>query len=125
MAVPTGSLTTLAIVKDELSITASTYDTYLERLIGAATAYVTSFCKRTFHYEAAIIEKVAGFGTSYLCLSRAPVLTITSITYDGATINSADYAIDGDGASGLVYSPSSWAWSTVSGQGSSRFLYGF
>jgi hypothetical protein len=117
MTLPTGSLTTLAIVKTELNISSSTDDTYLERLIGASTAFISSYCNRTFHYGTGIAEEVAGFGTQYLQLSRAPVLSITSVTYDGQTINSDNYSIDGDGSSGMLYAPAGWTWSTIGGQG--------
>jgi hypothetical protein len=123
MAVPTGSLTTLTTVKSELNISSSTDDTYLERLIGAATAYAESICNRTFYYSAAITESVAGYGTAYLQLSRAPLSSITSITFDGQTVSSDNYEIYGDGKAGLVYSPTLWINTAMSGPGITKNSY--
>jgi hypothetical protein len=118
MAVPTGSLTTLTNVKTELSISSSSDDSYLERLIGAATGLISSYTKRTFHYGTAITEYVHGFGTPHLKVSRTPIVSITSITYDGSTIDSDDYEVRGsDANAGIIYKPSCWVWSTNAGPG--------
>ena len=119
MAVPTGSITTLANAKAELNIPTATTtdDTYIERLIGAMTQFAETFCRRRFYYDAAITEYVAGFGTAYLQLARPPITSITSVTLDGSTISSSNYSVNGLLNSGLIYSEVGWANTGLVGSG--------
>lgn len=114
MAVATGALTTLTAVKSELSISSSTDDTYLEGLIDQVSEFIANYCNRKFHYGAAITEKVAGFGGTFLRISRFPLKTITSVAFNGATVDSSSYEIyDTDGVTGLIYSAGGWIWTTA------------
>lgn len=116
MALVTGSLVTLATVKTELGISSSTDDAYLERVIAASTDTISAFCRRTFHYETGIVEKVSGSATPYMTLAKAPLVSIASITYDGSTVDSTDYEIH-DAKAGLVYNKGTWIWYATGGAG--------
>ncbi len=100
------ALTTLALVKDELGITASTYDTVLERMILAASQAIGRFCNRDFRKEAAT-ERLPGSGTLRLVLARTPVTAIASIVDDGTTVGSGTYSIE-NAAAGIVVGDAVW-----------------
>lgn len=123
MALTSAALTTLANVKTELGITASTWDTTIERMIEVVSDQIANYCGRTLHYSAAEAEKVIGSGEAFLVVTRTPLLSITSITYDGATVSSSNYAIHGDGKSGLIYSDYGWVWTALGTGGASSEPY--
>lgn len=110
MAVASNALVTLTTVLDELGLTSDggTQDARLERYINSASAAIASYCNRVFQYEAGIVEKVAGYGSPRLYLSRTPILSISSITLDGSTLNSSDYELD-DSAQ-YLYREDGWIW---------------
>ena len=120
MALSANCLTNLAAVKDELRIPESdtTYDTSLERYIHAVTAAFESLCDRKFHYGAGIVEKVAGYGTVFVSVSRTPILSVASIVADGATVDAGDYTIHAE--EGLLHRDTGWAW-TASVQPSATY----
>ena len=103
------ALTTLGTVKDELGITDASSDETLKRLINAVSRRIRSYCRRTFYYEVDIVEQFAGYGSTNLLLSRMPVISVDSITYDSMAVDSDDYSI-GDAAAGILYRPTGWAW---------------
>ena len=112
MALSDGVLTLLATVKTELSISASTDDTYLERLIETASDMIEAYCNRTFSYTAAIVETVRSYGFTDLRVSRMPLKTITSITLDGSTVSSSNYTLHNANA-GIIHSRYGWGWSAA------------
>jgi hypothetical protein len=109
MALADNALTTLATVKTELSITGSSDDAYLERLIDAASAFIASYCRREFHSQSSIAEKVAGHGGKFLTVAVTPITTLTSISYDGSAVGSDNYEIH-DADAGLIYALGAWVW---------------
>jgi hypothetical protein len=109
MALIATSLVNLATVKTDLGISGSSEDTKLERYIHVATDAIEKYCRRTFSRDTAIVEKVAGFGTEKLRVARAPINSITSITYDGTTVDSDDYKIHNANA-GLIFRSGGWWW---------------
>lgn len=113
MTLEAHALCTLADVKEELGITVATYDTRLERLIHAVSSSIAGYCGRTLHYDAAISESVAGFGGPRIMLEHVPIVSITSITMDGLTLDATDYEIE-DAAAGFVRRESGWVWSARS-----------
>lgn len=102
MALSAHALTTVATVKDELAITVSTYDSYLERLVNVYSEAIENFCGRHFEQGTGIVEKVAGHFGMYLIVDRTPLTSISSITFNGSTIDSTSYEIDGAGSSGKI-----------------------
>lgn len=99
-------LTTVARVKDDLGISGSTDDTVLGRMIDRASRRIVSYCNREFAQET-ISETVKAYGGHNLLMSRAPIVSVTSIAYDGTTIPATDYELAEPGA-GLIYSPYGW-----------------
>lgn len=101
-------------LKDELSISGSGEDDKLSRIINSASQQIEKYIGRILYYEADIVEKSAGFGTSFLLTKRTPLHSISSITYDGDTVDSDNYEIHGDGGSGQIYRKSGWNWTAQS-----------
>jgi len=119
MTIATNALTTVATVKSDLGISVSTYDTILEGLVNAASTLIESRAGRQFHYEQVTAEKIAGHGTELLSVARYPIdkSKAVAITYDGDTVDTADYEVDGDGKAGLIRSIyGNWEW-TAGGAG--------
>jgi len=98
------TLTTLAKVKAELSITGSAQDALLTSYIGSASAAIEQFCNRTFGVatikdEAWPDREVYSFqlpgSLSSIQLSSWPVVAMTSLTENGdALVESTDYRVD-------------------------------
>lgn len=109
MALASNALTTLATAKSELQLTGSCDDSYLERLINAASDFVEQYTGRSFYNEAAKVEKVAGYATAFLTVSKSPLNSIASITFDGETVAAADYEIHNAGA-GMIWKRGGWVW---------------
>lgn len=121
MALSENCLTTLSAVKDELRISEAdtTYDTPLERYIQSVSAAFETLCDRKFHFGAGIVEKVPGYGTRLVVLSRRPVVSVSSVVVDGATLSSGDYELH-DAEAGLLYRSCGWPW-TASTQASATY----
>jgi hypothetical protein len=111
VAVAAHALTTLATVLDELALEQDTgpKDTRLERYINAASEFVRTFCGRSFHREDNIAESVRGRGGTLIQVSRRPIITIDSITVDGATLQASTYSVD-DADRGLIFRSTGWPW---------------
>lgn len=107
-----GALTTLVTMLDELALTGDggAQDARLERFINAATALVESHCARRFARVDEIEESLRPRGTVYLWPERAPILTVHSITVDGAELAATDYEIHDvrPGTPGKLFRASSW-----------------
>lgn len=111
MAVGAHALTTLAVLKASLGITASTDDTLLERYIDAASEWLERSCGRHFEYAAAQVDDIPGFGWDKLVLSRPPIGTIASITYDGAAVDITNLVLaQWEKDAGLVPRAGGWTW---------------
>lgn len=110
MALAPNALTTPKQIREELGLTS---ETGLDRLINAASDRIERYCQRSFFYEAARVEKLAGFRSNYLTVSKAPIIEVASLTYDGATIAATEYEIDDDwhirSSSGFVWTAATWS----------------
>lgn len=108
VALATNALTTKELIKGDLGIATAvtTYDDIICGLINAASALIESRAGRKFHYESVTSEKLPGLGADTLSVARYPIDTskIVTITYDGDTVDSTSYEIDGDGSSGIIRS---------------------
>jgi hypothetical protein len=91
----TYDLTTLATVKDELSITTNVSDATLKRYISSASAAAAQYCNRVFPVEAVsdtfLKIRDPRRGLFYgriepLQLSRWPVIAVASLIEDGTTL---------------------------------------
>lgn len=91
MSLSAKALTTLDNVKSVLGINTSTEDTYLERLIEAASAYVEGQTGRQWlgAYATDIVEYPDPIGR-FLFLKALPIKSITSIVENGAALAYTD-----------------------------------
>lgn len=105
-AASTKQLTTLATLKADLGITTTDDDTLLGLKIDQASAAIVSYCGREFAQET-VVETLPAYGGMNILLTRTPVTTITSITYDSATVPAADYTLI-EPTIGTVYNKSGW-----------------
>lgn len=106
------NLTTLATVKEELSITGSDKDDLLNRWIREASAAIAGYCNRVFGAETVLEAFRSGYNGS-LVLDRYPVISMTSIAVDDTALVAADYELDAQ--TGVLYRLTSDARSTWSG----------
>lgn len=106
------ALTTKARVKDRLSITVTSFDTVLDRLINGATDWIENQCQRRF-LETTYTQKVYSVPNrkqKYLMLKNFPVSALSAVQYRAgtpATPNWTDLTTDqfellDDGAAGIV-----------------------
>jgi hypothetical protein len=126
MALSGSDLCTLNDVKTRLGIALSdtSKDTLIEDAIMAASGMIADYCDRTFEYDAAIVENVAGHGTAELIVSRPPIKAsggITSIKYDGDTLDADSYSCVGrHQKAGVIQLDQPAYWTTRQGAGSMR-----
>lgn len=74
----------------------------IEWAIEVSTAWINNYCGRDFVYEATKVDKIISRGGRFLLVEKSPLVTITSITFDGDTIPSADYEIY-DANAGIIF----------------------
>jgi Phage gp6-like head-tail connector protein len=108
----TYALTNLARLKDRLTITETTKDAALERIINGATGYIERYCNRRFARATYTneVHNVNGRDQDYVSLRQVPIVSISSFQYRAGTPSTpswtsfiADqYEIAGDGLAGLV-----------------------
>lgn len=102
------ALTTLAALKAELSLSSSAEDAYLASLIERASARLVSLCGgRQWHYDQAITEKVASWGSPFLLLTRRPVWSVASVELEGVAFTD-EYYIENALAGVLARKQSVW-----------------
>lgn len=106
------AFTTLANLKTDLGITGSTFDTTLERRILAASELIEGWLGRKLRRETVTDERFAGNGWPTAYLARSPIVSITSITFDGATVSSTAYRIQ-DAERGCLYREDGWTWTAA------------
>lgn len=87
------NLTELSTIKTELGITDTSEDTRLTRLINMADDLVQKVLGRNLFYEAGIVETVSSGGRNLIYVSRLPLASVASITFDGVEEDSDNYSI--------------------------------
>jgi len=112
MALAANALVTIATVEEDLGISSGSEDSKLTRYINAASEAIAKYCHRLFHRDTARVEKVAGHGNPKLRLGSGPINSVTSIVYDGGTIDSDSYEIHNANA-GLLYGINGWNWTAA------------
>lgn len=137
MALSAYALCTVALVETELGLASGADDDRIERLIESASRTINRYCNRPegFHSESARVDDVPGKGTVLLHVPKTPINSITSIVYDPSdsndTVDSSEYAIQGDGEHGAIYREGGWRWDVAYAQaiqlhplpGTEQFLY--
>lgn len=102
---PYTRLTTTAKVQAELGI--ATDATLLDALVDRASAAVETYCNRTFQRET-LTETLPGFGDIHLQLTRTPIVSVSSVTYNTST-TITDYSV-ASAAKGWLYRQAGWEW---------------
>ena len=106
MALAANALTTLATMRDELGITDDSQNDRLTRMINVASAAAESYTNRTFQ-RGTRTQKIRPPNGPRIFLDATPLASITSITDDGATVDSSEYEIE-DASAGIVFRSSGW-----------------
>lgn len=88
------SLATRSNVKADLGITTTTEDTYIDRLIAAASLDAVNYCGRLFLKDTIVDTFYISRCVDILVTSRAPIVTVSSITVDGIALTTNDYTIE-------------------------------
>jgi hypothetical protein len=104
----TTKLIALADLKAVLGITDSANDTLLGNIIQRGSDAIARFCNRVFA-QRTVIETLPGPGGQLLKLKFSPIVTLTSIAYDGETVDSDTYTLIEPDA-GIVFCESYWAY---------------
>jgi hypothetical protein len=118
MALTAPALTTVAQLRFELGLAVDEGDTtQLEARIMRASQAIATYVGAPLHYEAGIVERVAGYGTARLVVTRRPLRAIESITLRSGTsaqeIDADDYAIDDAGLGWIERIAGAWCWTTA------------
>lgn len=94
-------LVTTAEVKTYLGISGSTHDTLIAELINIASEFIEVYCNTTFSSDATT-DKIDG-GQEFLITTKAPIISITSITdlEDSTAVSTTDF--DFYSESGRIY----------------------
>lgn len=85
------SLASRVNVKTDLDITTSTEDSYIDRLIAAASLDAINYCGRQFLKDTIVETFYISECVDILATSRYPIVTITSITVDGVALTADEY----------------------------------
>lgn len=105
--------TVTAEFRNELGITDEEEDAKLRRLINAASAMISKRTQREFYRDTAIVERIESRGTRFLMVERTPLNSITSIVYDGDTVDPDSYEIHDAEAGIIAFVGSTWPWRPI------------
>lgn len=87
------ALVTLDDLKLFMRINVNTSDERLKYLINQATDFIERYCQRRFTAETYTNETYDGDGTDELFLKNWPVISFTSLSYNGAHNNSGSFTV--------------------------------
>jgi hypothetical protein len=104
----TTKLIALADLKAVLGITDSANDTLLGNIIQRGSDAIARFCNMVFA-QRTVQETLPGPGGQLLKLKFSPVVTLTSITLDGETVDPDTYTLT-EPEAGIVFCESYWAY---------------
>lgn len=107
-------LTTVEAIKDELGLpsTDTTNDFLFAELIERATAAILTYTGKEFAKQT-YQETLAGHGGNVLSLSRAPIVSVTSVAFRGEPV--VDFTVE-DAEAGILYRDFGW-YDTATGAG--------
>lgn len=93
------ALTTLQTIKDELGITDTSSDTYLERQINVMSQKIANFCNRNFKSQTYTEEKYIGNDDVYLYLKNFPITSLDNLEINDTEISTSNVTVkSNDGA---------------------------
>lgn len=94
MAQNAADLCLVSLVEGDLGLSAGS--AVAQAALTAVSKRIARYCGRTFERSSAVTEYPPSHGRHYLQIRRPPVVSITSITEFGATVDSAEYECVGD-----------------------------
>jgi len=94
-------LVTAAEVKTYLGLSGSTHDTLIDELIDLVSEFIEDYCNTHFS-STSVTDKIDG-GLEFLFTTKAPIISVTSITdlEDSTAVSTTDY--DTYLAEGMIY----------------------
>jgi hypothetical protein len=98
----------LADLKAILGISDGASDARLGAIIQRGSDAVARFCNRVFARRA-VVETLPGPGGQLLKLKCSPIVTLTSVSLDGETVDSDTYVLTKPDA-GIVFGEVGWAY---------------
>lgn len=104
MALSAHALTTVDAVKLELGLPTGVVhadDGYFESRVNIYSGLIERYCHRHFERSTIAAERHVADGQMMLALERSPLVTLTSISFDGTAVDSTTYEI-ADSEAGLV-----------------------
>ena len=104
MALSQYALTTLQTIKDELGITDTSLDGFLERKINSMSEAIEKYCGRYFAKRTVTVKLPAPSGLD-LILPDYPITTVSEVKLDGTAIT--DYEVYGD--TGQLWRETGWS----------------
>jgi hypothetical protein len=116
-------LTTKESLKALLGISTTTDDTLMDNIIDRVSAQIVRFCNRDFAKQT-VDETMPSDGGRNLITSRFPLVSITSITYDGDTVAAADYSLQ-EPNSGFIFNEDGWTYTQGVYLYTVRYVYGY
>jgi hypothetical protein len=119
----TTKLIALAHLKAILGITDSANDVLLGNIIQRGSDAITRFCNRVFAQRTAI-ETLPGPGGQLLKLKFSPVVTLTSIAFDGETVESDSYTLTEPDA-GIIFREAGWFYTGHAYDYTATYAHGY
>jgi hypothetical protein len=104
-------LAKLSDLKQELLITDTSQDAYLNRILSHSSDLIQNYCNRTFAVRQVTQDIFDVENKKYIIASSYPVLRIISITVDDELLTTSDYALlsaNGDGVIKPLNSTGVW-----------------
>lgn len=86
-------LTTVSNFKELIGKSDSVDDTLLGKIITRASEAVVSYCGREFAKQT-YTETMKGDGSPFLKMSRIPIVSVTSVSYQGVAVTASDYVVN-------------------------------
>jgi hypothetical protein len=119
----TTKLIALADLKAILGITDSANDALLGNIIQRGSDAIARFCNRVFA-QRTVIETLPGPGGQLLKLKFSPIVTLTSISLDGETVDSGTYTLTEPDA-GIVFCETYWAYTGHKYSYTATYVHGY
>ncbi len=102
----------------ELGLSGSEATIIITDMVDQASAAIVSYCNRQFAQET-VEETIPTTGSCNILLTRTPIISISSITFNGVTVAATEYFIN-EPEAGMVFNPSGWGDTAQRSYGLSR-----
>lgn len=106
MALAANALTTVAALESLIGITPGSATARCEQVINASSEAIENYCGRKFGRVVGQVDNRAGYDNDRLYLSRNPVESVASVTFDGSAVDASSYTLFGE--EGYLYRRLGW-----------------